>query len=591
MRFKFRGRTAETRHEMRIRALLGAALMSVGVASSARAAEPSADALIVKRAPGLGAAELRERADLEAAGRVPGLARVDVVEPADGDPARALAELNADPEVRWAEPVLERHAMADDSLLGDQWGLASAEELDADIDAPEAWAITRGLDVTIAVVDTGIALAHPDLAPQLTGNPGERGQGRESNGIDDDGNGLVDDWQGWDYASDDNVPDDGGGEHGTHVAGIATAAEGGGDVVGVAPQAALLPLQALNAQGAGTSVSTAAAFAYAGRLDVRVVNASFASDLPSEAERQAIHDYPNTLFVVAAGNGGDDGRGDDVDEEPTYPCGYDEPNVVCVGASTDRDQRSRFSNYGNQTVDLFAPGQGIWSTVPSAGYAQKDGTSMAAPHVAGAAALLAAEHPNWTPERIKRSLIETADFDWAFLGRAVSDGRLNAAAALGWSAPPGEDDDAPAPGPARVATTPAGWTPPAQPPTTPPVATPPPAPQTPAPTPQAPAPAPQAPAPTQPAAPATPVVSRLRVVGRPGKRSAKLSFTASAPGQVRLVVERRSGRRYKRAGSRTLTVAAGGQRAQLGTRVAGARLKRGTWRLTLGAARVTFRVR
>jgi thermitase len=552
---------AEARREMRIRALLGAALMSVGVASSAQAAGPSSDALVVKRAPGVGAAELRERADLEPAGRLPGLDRVDVVEPADGDREAALAALRADPEVRWAEPVLPRRAFADPQFQN-EWGLENTGQrvglvtgvADADIDALGAWEIAQGAGVTIAVIDSGAALTHPDLAPQLTGNPLES---PERNGIDDDGNGYVDDWQGWDFVGKDNTPADANG-HGTHVAGIAAAAREGGEVIGVAPQSRLLVVRALGADASGSTLNTAAAFSYAGSLGVRVVNASFGdAGSYSSLERAAIHASPETLFVVAAGNDRQDAR-------TTYPCAYEEPNVLCVGASTNTDTVASFSNYGGTAVDLFAPGAGILSTAWPSGYTTKDGTSMATPFAAGAAALVASEHPDWTPGRIKQALMSSVDRAPAFADTSVSGGRLNAAAALRWAPPPPEIE--------------------ASDPATPPATEPP------ASDPSGAAPAPVRPKATPKAAP-VPVVSRLRIVGKPGRRSAALSFTASAAGSARLVVERRAGRGYKRVGTGTLAVAAGPQRTPLGTRIAGVRLKRGSWRLSLASARVTFRVR
>jgi thermitase len=536
---------------MRILALLPAALTSAAVASSAQAAEPSPDALIV---------ELRERADLVRAGEVPGLARVDVVEPADGDRARALSELLADPEVRWAEPVLPRSAAAD-ARVAQQWGLENTGQwlrgtaglVDADIDAFDAWAVTRGAGVTIAVVDSGVASAHPDLAPKLTGNPGERGAGRENNRKDDDGNGLVDDWHGWDFVGDDNLAEDADG-HGTHVAGTAAAAAGGGEVVGVAPESGLLALRAL-LNGSGSTAHTTAAFSYAGKLGVRVVNASLAgTGDPSKAERAAIHAYPNTLFVVAAGNHDEDdaksaGNGDE-DAAKTYPCAYDEPNVLCVAASTNRDGAAGFSNVSATAVDLFAPGEDIYSSYPPSLYGYMSGTSAATPHAAGAAALVASAHPDWTPGRIKQALMDSADRRPELAGKAVTGARLNAAAAVSWAPP-----DAPAPAPAPRAAPPAS--------------------------------------PSSGLSPKkrAPVVSRLRLVGRPRTRAAALVFTASASGRVRLVAERRVGRRYKRAGAGSLVVAAGRQRTRLGTRIAGARLKRGTWRVTVGSARITFRVR
>jgi thermitase len=550
-------------------ALLVAALGTAAVAAPARAAEPSPDAVVVQRAPGLDAgerAELRERADVVPAGQVPAVARVDVVEPVDGDQARALAALRADPAVRWAEPVLPRTA-ADDALYPLLWGLANTGQTvfgttgvaGADVRAPAAWEITRGAGATVAVVDTGVASAHPDLAPQLTGNPGERGSGREGNGVDDDGNGLVDDWRGWDFAGDDNAPEDVNG-HGSHVAGTAVAAAGGGDVIGVAPEARVVALQALDADGSGWSTDVASAFAYAGELGVRVVNASLGADWPSQVERAAIRAHPDTLYVVAAGN-------DNRDASTSYPCAYDEPNVLCVGASTQHDRRAWFSNFSATAVDLFAPGTNVVSSVP-AGYETMSGTSMASPHAAGAAALVAAAHPSWSPALIKQALMKTAAPRAELAGEAVTGGRLDAAAAVAW-APAGE----PTAQPPQLQPAPS----PAPPPAPSPDPAPSPIPVT------APAPAPSAPAVAEPDP--TPAISGLRLVGR-RRASPSLSFTASAPGTVRLVSERRTGRRYKRAGTAKLAVTAGRQRVRLG-----ARLRPGRWRLTLAGARITFRVR
>jgi thermitase len=575
---------------MKASPLLIAALVTVVLAAPAGAAEP--DAVIVKLAPAE-REELRDRTGVLPAGRIHGLRGVDVVVPADGDRPRALAELRDDPAVEWAEPVRTRTAFAGDALFAEEWALANTGRWvwdtwglpGADIDAQGAWETTRGAGVTLAVVDTGAASAHPDLAPQLTGNPGERGAGRETNGVDDDHNGRVDDWRGWDYVFDDNRPEDGNG-HGTHVAGTAAASAGGGDVIGVAPEADLLPLQVLNANGSGSTSDVAAALAYAGELGVRVVNASLGSDFYSQAERDAIHLHPNTLYVVAAGNDGDDAAG-------SYPCAYDEPNVLCVGASDARDRPAAFSNWSPTAVDLFAPGVAIVSSYPAGltpqyaprGYSTMHGTSMASPHVAGAAALLAAKHATWTPARIKEALMATADARTALAGMAVTGGRLDAAAALAWEPAEAEPAPAPAPGPAYV---------PASIPEAAPTPTPTPDP-TPAPAPpaQAPAPAPAPPAPPAPVAtpapaPArAPVITHLRYVGKPRA----LSFSAAPAGSVKLVAERRVGRAYKRVGSRTMHIGAGRQRIALRRTIAGARLRPGTWRVTLGSARVTFRVR
>ena len=394
-------------------------LLGLGAAAPARAD------LVLQREAGISRAALHERAGVEPAGAVPGLPRVEVVAARDGRQRRALAALLDDPGVVWAEPVRERRVQADAT----PWGVAR-------VSAPAAWASTRGAGATVAVVDTGAELSHPDLAARLTGNPGERGGGREANGIDDDLNGLVDDWRGWDFNADDNLPADGNG-HGTHVAGTVLAADDGAGVVGVAPHAQLLVLQALGANGSGWSTDVAAAFDYAGDLGVPVVNASLGSESPTMVERTAIAAHPSTLYVVAAGNGGSDGVGDDNDgASPDYPCSYTEPNIVCVGATRSDDAIASFSNFGATTVDLFAPGTSITSAYLGGAYGAMSGTSMATPHVAGAAALVAAAHPAWTASARKQALLASADPIAGLAGKAVSGGRLDAAAAVAWTPEP-----------------------------------------------------------------------------------------------------------------------------------------------------------
>ncbi len=272
----------------------------------------------------------------------------------------ALRELRSEPDVAFAEPnyVYSVATVPDDPGFNQQWPLDNPDDsmfgsADADIDAPAAWNIETGSDsVVVGVVDTGVTLAHEDLDERIWANPGESG-GLESNGIDDDGNLLVDDHRGWDFAADDSDPTDEEG-HGTHVAGtIGAEGDNGTGISGVAWDVSLLPLRACNALGACFNSDVAQAFAYAGEEGADVVNASISGTLPSQAQQDAIASAPDTLFVVAAGN--DAGNNS---LAPRYPCNYPADNLVCVAASDDRDELASFSNFGAAPVDLAAPGGG-----------------------------------------------------------------------------------------------------------------------------------------------------------------------------------------------------------------------------------------
>ena len=409
-------------------------------------AEAASGDIIVRRVPGLDRAErLAVRRDahvtLSDALLVPD---TELVHPPHGGLDDALDALDASPDVVYAEPDRPVRATSNDPFFAAMWDLENLGPvqgyrgtLDADIDAPDAWWRTRGQGVTVAVADTGVFAGHPDLAPQLTGNPGERGGGREHNGLDDDGNGLTDDWRGWDFIAHDNDPADVYG-HGTVVAGtIAAVADNRLGIAGVAPQAKLMPLRVLGDDGSGTESAVADAFYYAGRLGVRIVNASLGGLGDSHLVTQAMTDNPGTLYVVAAGNASADD-----DTQAVWPCTSPAPNVVCVGASDPDDALASFSNYGASTVDLFAPGVDIWSTTINGGYGRWDGTSMAAPHVAGAAALVLAAAPAASTAQLKAALLSSADRVGVLGGLSVTGGRLNANAAVTALAGPPPDGDA-----------------------------------------------------------------------------------------------------------------------------------------------------
>jgi subtilisin family serine protease len=330
------------------------------------------------------------------AGPVPGIRVVDL--PFGSDAVAAAAALTTDPAVAWAQPdwIVRASRTPNDPYFPSTWGMTR-------VDAPSAWDVSIGAGVTVAVVDSGVDASHPDLAAAVA--------------------------PGWDWVGDDADPSDEHG-HGTHVAGIVAA--GGDDGVGVAGMAwgsRVMALRVLDANGMGFSSDIAAAFDHAGNQGVRVVNASLGGagrDLATEA---AIARHPETLYVLAAGNAGTDN-----DAAPVYPCAYPLPNVVCVAATTESDDLAGFSNIGATTVHLAAPGSAIVSTYPAGGWATMSGTSMAAPHVAGAAALVLAQRPDLSAAGVRAALLDSADRLPALVGRTVSGGRLNVARALALTA-------------------------------------------------------------------------------------------------------------------------------------------------------------
>ena len=449
--------------------LLGATLVAIAVVLAVLAggappakAPPSAPAeLIVRFEPGATTAERREAREaagtaFERALPVRGMQLVEVVPGRSS--AAAERALERAGEVMYAEPNLERRALQrpDDPYFHLLWGMentgqairGTAGTADADSDVAEAWSEeARGATVA-AVVDSGVEGVHPDLLPNMWRNAGETGSGRESNGVDDDGNGRVDDWRGWDFVAGDNDPADENG-HGTHVAGTVGAERGNGiGVAGVADDSALMPLRVLDADGSGTVADLILAYSYAAAAGARVVNLSLGAPGASLAERDAIAAHPEVLFVAAAGNGGADGVGDDNDITPTYPCAYALPNIVCVGASDNRDGLASFSNYGATSVDLAAPGVDVASTWPGGAYSWSSGTSMATPLVAGAAALLWGAAPGASMADVRGALLSGADAAQAFEGRTLTGGRLNVLRSLRLLADVGVGSPAPAPPPA-----------------------------------------------------------------------------------------------------------------------------------------------
>lgn len=363
---------------------------------------------------------------------------------------KALSLLAADPAVEYAVPNYYRYldAIPSDPRLGELWGLDNVGQNggtpDDDIDAPEAWDITTGSsDVVVAVIDSGAQLNHVDLYANIWVNPGEDLNGNgikdpsDVDGIDSDGNGFIDDLVGWDFSGNDNNPSPAGGGclgHGTHTAGtIGALGDNGVGVTGVNWNVKLMILKAFNpVLGVLCSANDAnliRAIQYTKLMGVKVSSNSWGGGPFNPAMRDAIL-ATNSLFVAAAGNGGNDGVGDNNDATPSYPASYDLGNIVAVAATDRNDGRARFSNFGRTSVDLGAPGVSILSTVPGNAYAVYSGTSMATPHVAGAAALLLAQDPTYTVNELKDRLLRGVDPVVSLTGRTVTDGRLNALGSL-----------------------------------------------------------------------------------------------------------------------------------------------------------------
>ena len=423
-----------------------AVLLALGALAfpAAASADDTVD-LVIRRDPGLNAAEragVRADAGVDFERRLR-LSDAEVVSVPASEAATALAALRADPDVRWAQRdagVSVQASTNTDTYWNLLWGLNNTGQsidgitgtADADMDVPEAWDLATGAGVTVAVVDTGVDADHEDLAGELAVNGGEMGAGRETNGIDDDGDGLIDDWRGYDFSYGDNNPDDVKG-HGSHVTGTIVATNGNGKgISGVAPDAKVLMLKALGDTGQGAWSDLADAFDFAGDQGIRVVNASLGGAGYVPVIDDVIAQHPNTLYVVSAGN-----DNANLDTSTYYPCEAVEPNVLCVGASDNRDTRASFSNYSPTAVDVFAPGVSIASTTGGS-YYYYDGTSMAAPHVSAEAALLLQRDPTLTAAQLKATIVASADVKAALT--PYGGGRANARAALDLISPAPDGD-------------------------------------------------------------------------------------------------------------------------------------------------------
>ncbi|HEX6719703.1 MAG TPA: S8 family serine peptidase [Pyrinomonadaceae bacterium] len=361
----------------------------------------------------------------------------------------ALKALRSRADVLYAEPnfIRQLDAVPNDTFYASQWPLKNAPpfpQIGGGISAESAWDTTTGnQSVVVGVIDSGIDIDHRDLKDNIFVNTAEI----PGNNIDDDNNGFIDDVNGWDFANHDRTVFDNANEdaHGTHVAGIIGArGNNGAGIAGINWNVQLMPLKAIGAQG-GTDSGLVEAYNYAKMMrqrgvNLRVLNNSYGGQRFSQSLLDAIKELGNAgiLFVAAAGN-----ETLNNDFVKHFPASYDAPNVIAVAASTEQGFfASQFSNRGGQTVHLAAPGDNVLSTTPhgytgdglvaantdpdGSTYSRFSGTSMASPHVAGAAALALAANPGITLEKLRAAVLFGVDESGVFFFSTITSGRLNA---------------------------------------------------------------------------------------------------------------------------------------------------------------------
>jgi subtilisin family serine protease len=285
------------------------------------------------------------------------------------------------------------------------------------VGALEAWSVTRGSkSIIVADIDTGIDYNHEDLAFNMWRNP------KPSRG----------DLVGYDFVHRDGLPYD-DNEHGTHTAGTIGAVGGNGiGISGVSQRVSLMALKFLSGEGEGSTADAIRAIDYAISHGAKVLSNSWGSPGENGNDNQLLREAieraeaKDVLFITAAGNDGADNDGPDAD----YPAGFAMDNQISVAATDDNDELATFSNYGKRTTHLAAPGVDIYSTVPGGRYKMMSGSSMACPHVAGAAALLWSAHPRWNYKQIKSALLNSVDRLSGLADKLITGGRLNISRAL-----------------------------------------------------------------------------------------------------------------------------------------------------------------
>lgn len=359
----------------------------------------------------------------------------------------SISKLNQDPNVAYAEPNhiykaigqknVIKSILTNDPKFEDLWGLKNtgnneprssssgnsspSGKAGADVDALRAWEITKGSkQVKIAVIDTGVDYNHPDLKANMWVNEAEAAG---TAGVDDDGNGYVDDIYGYDFANNDGDPMDGNG-HGTHCSGtIAAVHDNGVGIAGVMANATIVAVKFLSDAGSGTTADAIRAIDYATKVGVDIMSNSWGGGGFSQGLYDAIKNAKDKgiVFTAAAGNSATNNN-----STPHYPSNYQIDNVISVAAHNYNDELASFSCYGSETVHVAAPGRNILSTTPNNDYAVYSGTSMATPHVTGVVGLYLSHHGRMDVKQLRDKLMSSSVYARAYGRKTIGGGRANA---------------------------------------------------------------------------------------------------------------------------------------------------------------------
>lgn len=378
--------------------------------------------------------------------RIPASNIVVVKRPVFETTKSAVKSLAQNPNVEIAEPnyIYKINRTPDDPLIGQLWGMKNIGQADSDgdlgvagvdIDVEKAWDIeTNSKNILIAVIDTGVDFNHPDIKDNLWTNEAEA---NGVVGVDDDANGVIDDIHGYNAITDDgNAMDDQG--HGTHVSGtIGAKGNDGKGIVGVTWDAQIMAVKFLDANGSGTLEDAIKAINYATKMGAKVMSNSWGGGGFSQTLLDSIvsSNEAGALFIAAAGNDGSNN-----DQSSSYPASFQVENIISVAAINNRGGLADFSNFGKRTVHIGAPGVNIYSST-GGDYDSWSGTSMATPHVSGAAALVWAHEPTLTAAQVKERLLLTARPTAGLRGKTKTGGLLNVYNALTNTTPPPDPND------------------------------------------------------------------------------------------------------------------------------------------------------